>query len=842
MTRILAISIRTALLCGGSAAGLLAATPALAQASASTGLQVEEVVVTARKREERLIDVPVAASSLNAEGVQRYNSTDLATVAANVPGVTLSRAGGGGNGAAFSIRGVGNLASDYGNEQPVAINIDGVQITRGRIATVGLFDIQRVEVLKGPQALFFGKNSPAGVVSVTSQTPGREFEGYVRAGYEFRTETPQIEGAVTVPISDVLSMRLAGRWSHMYGGYIYNDASPIADPFDPNPAAGGARNLTLPGADYRKGPGTRQKVARFTLAYEPTENFNATFKLLGSREWDQGGSVYNEVVQCGRPPNPIALGVADPQANCVADRHRTNGASPADITNNFLYAFGDKASQQTDNIVSSVQLNYVRGSIAFTSVTGFYYSLNKAYDNYDGTVWAQATDGQRDEHRQYSQEFRAVSSFDGPFNFSVGGLYQYELRDWMNTDKIAPLGPITAAQAPLVVAPGVDPSGYVGKYNSALFTARNLVTVYSLFAQARWQITPELELAGGARWTEEHKKTDIGSVMNRIASFSPAGYRYHPEVENDNVSPEVTLSWKPKDDLTVYAAYKTGFLSSGIQNPGNVVNYHGICQTRAPTNVIGCENDLLTYDAQKVKGFEGGFKGFLFDRRLLLDFAVYSYKFSNLQVTTFDPTTLSFLIQNAGGSKSKGAELQLQYRATERLQLRSSIAYTDLKYTTYSSGPCPQGSPILATVPTAQRQEYLCYAIPGTTSGEQYLSGTRYGGAPLQANLGATYSQTLTNGWELDATADWYFYSRAPRRIRYALGGDAHSVFNASVRVTSPDKLWEAALIGTNLANDIWFPVPTTEKPFGLFTATSGDLQSVLQPPRQVTLQLTRRF
>jgi hypothetical protein len=145
-------------------------------------------------------------------------------------------------------------------------------------------------------------------------------------------------------------------------------------------------------------------------------------------------------------------------------------------------------------------------------------------------------------------------------------------------------------------------------------------------------------------------------------------------------------------------------------------------------------------------------------------------------------------------------------------------------------------------VAAGQRQEYLCYAIPGTASGEQFLSGTRYGGAPLQTNLGATYSQTLANGWELDATADWYFYSRAPRRIRYALGGDAHSVFNASVRVTSPDKLWEAALIGTNLANDIWFPVPTTEKPFGLFTATSGDLQSVLQPPRQVTLQLTRRF
>jgi iron complex outermembrane receptor protein len=843
VTRMTTVSIRTALLCGGSIGSLLLAPPpAIAQTHAAAGVsQLQEVVVTARKREERLIDVPVAASALSAEGVERYNSTDLATVAANVPGVTLSRAGGGGNGAAFSIRGVGNLAADYGNEQPVAINIDGVQITRGRIATVGLFDVQRVEVLKGPQALFFGKNSPAGVVSVTSQAPGKEFGGFVRGSYEFRTRTPQLEGAVSIPITDALAIRLAGRWSNMYGGYIYNDARPVADPFDVNPLTG-LRDLTLPGADHRKGPGTEQKVARFTAAYQPTDDFNATFKLMGSRERDNGGSVYAEVVQCGRPPNPIALGVPDTQANCIADRHKSNGASPPTITQNFLYSYGGKAFNQTDNIVSSLQLNYRLNSISLTSVTGFYYSLNKAYDNYEGTVYAQATDGQRDEHRQYSQEFRAVSDFDGPLNFSVGGLYQYELRDWLNTDKIAPLGPITAAQAPLVVAPGLDFTQYVGKYNSALFTARNLVTVYSLFGQARWQITPELEFAAGARWTEEHKKTDIGSVLNRIPSFSPAGYRYHPAVQNSNVSPEVTLTWKPQADLTTYVAYKTGFLSSGIQNPGNVVNYHGICQTRQPANVTGCENDLLTYDPQKVKGFEGGIKGYLLDRRLLLDLSVYRYKFTNLQVTTFDPTTLSFLIQNAGGSRSQGGELQLQYNATEELQLRATVAYTDLKYTEYSSGPCPQGSPILPTAPISQRQEYLCYAIAGATSGQQFLSGTRYGSAPLQTDLGAIYRRTLTNGWGVDATVDWYFYSRGPRRIRYALGGEAHSLFNASIRASSPDKLWEVALIGTNLANDIWFPVPPTEKPFGVFTATSGDLQSVLQPPRQVTVQLTRRF
>jgi len=834
--------LRAALLGGAGLGAIAAGLPARA-APAADKATIEEVVVTARRREERLIDVPVAASALSAKGIERYNSTDLTTVANNIPGVVLARNGGGTNGASFSIRGVGNLGFDYGNEQPVAINIDGVQITRGRIATVGLFDTERLEVLKGPQALFFGKNSPAGVVSIASRGPGSTFGGYARASYEFKTQTPLFEGAVDLPVNDKLAVRVAARWSRMYGGYIKNDARAIADPFDVNPATG-LRDFTLPGADWKDGPGTRQSVGRVTVAYRPTDDLDITLKVLASHEWDHGGAIYPEIVQCGGTTPSIALGppLADPFGNCVADNHISNGASPSQITSNFLYGpKNGKAFDLTNNIVSDLTVNYRLENWTLTSVTGLYYDLNKAYDNYDRTVYAQATDGQREENRQYTQEFRAVSNFKGPLNFTLGAFYQFDNRDWLNTDKVAPLGPLTAATAPLALAPGADPAPYIGKYNSALFSARNLVTVYSLFGQARWAITPTVELAGGARWTEEQKKTDIGAVMNRLPSFSPAGYRYHPQIDNKNVSPEVTLSWKPQADLTTYVAYKTGFLSAGIQNPGNVINYHAICLAQQPSNVTGCENKLLSYEPQKVKGFEGGVKGYLLDRRLLLDFAVYSYKFTNLQVTTFDATTLSFLIQNAGGSRSRGAELQLQYQATDDLQLHTSIAYTDLKYTSYSTGPCYDRQPIQPFVPLSQRQAYGCYAIPGTTSGAQYLDGTRYGNAPLQAIAGGVYTAHLANGLSLEFALDYYFYSHAPRRVFYALGGEAHSLVNASVRLSPQDARWEVALIGTNLANDTWYPVGTS-KPYGLFTPTSGDLTSILQPPREVTLQVTHKF
>jgi iron complex outermembrane receptor protein len=843
MERTRSFVLRAALLGGVGLGAVMACAPERAAAADGASPVIEEVVVTARRREERLIDVPVAASTLTAKAIERYNSTDLATVAANIPGVVLNRQGGGTNGASFSIRGVGNLGFDYGNEQPVAINIDGVQITRGRIAAVGLFDTQRLEVLKGPQALFFGKNSPAGVVSIVGAEPGDTFGGYARASYEFRTRTPLIEGAVDLPVNDDLAIRVAGRWSRMYGGYIHNDARPIADPFDVNPATG-QRDFTLPGADWRRGPGTRQTVGRITVAWKPTDTFDLTLKVLGSHEWDHGGAISAEVSQCAgtQPSDVLGPPLADPYGDCKGDWHISNGASPATVTQNFLYGpKNGKAFDLTNNVVASLTANYRLADWTLTSVTGLYYDLNKAYDNYDRTVYAQATDGQREENRQYTQEFRAISDFDGPLNFTFGAFYQFDNRDWLNTDKVAPLGPLTAATAPLALPPGADPGPYIGKWNSALFSARNLVTVYSLFGQARWQITPTIELAGGARWTEEHKKTDIGSVMNRIPSFSPAGYRYHPQIDNHNVSPEITLSWKPQTDLTTYVAYKTGFLSAGIQNPGNIINYHGICLAKEPGNVVGCENRLLTYEPQKVKGFEGGIKGFLLDRRLLVDLALYRYKFTNLQVTTFDATTLSFLIQNAGGSRSQGAEFQLQYQATDDLQLHASVAYTRLKYTRYSSGPCYARQPILPFTPLDQRQAFQCYAIAGTTSGEQYLNGTRYGNAPFQSIVGGVYTAHLDHGLSLEFAGDWYFYNRAPRRVFYAVGGEAHSLFNASIRLRPQDSSWEVALIGTNLANDKWFPVGT-EKPFGLFTSTSGDLNSVLQPPRQVTLQLMHKF
>ena len=151
---------------------------------------IEEITVTARKREERLLDVPVSAAALTAQELDRYRTRDLVDLTSRIPGLTIERGTGGGQGGDIQIRGIGNLAVDYGTDQPVSLVIDGMPFQRSHMLDVGFFDTQSVEVLKGPQALYFGKNSPAGVIGVVSRSPtvGEDAEGFISASYEFVTK------------------------------------------------------------------------------------------------------------------------------------------------------------------------------------------------------------------------------------------------------------------------------------------------------------------------------------------------------------------------------------------------------------------------------------------------------------------------------------------------------------------------------------------------------------------------------------------------------------------------------------------------------------------------------
>ena len=783
-----------------------------------------DIIVTARRSQERLLDVPVAVSALTSESIARYASSDLTSIAGQVVGVQLDRAGQSTSGGSFSIRGVGNLANDLGNEQPVALNFDGMQLTRGRVASLAQFDIQRVEVLKGPQALFFGKNSPAGVVSVLSQSPkiGGPVEGYVQGQFQFRTNTPAVEGAITLPISDTLALRIAGRASTQKDGYVRNVAKAQPDVFD-DPT--GALGLKTRGASDKYLGGNKVVGLRGTLVWQPSSQFTATLKSLYSVERLNNGTGLVEVISCGAGHSSVSTyGLLDPTGDCTGNRRVSNSAPPTEISKNLYRApeDGDPFSR-TRVWLSTLNMDWVVGDVTLTSVTGYFDFKNDAFDNFDASSWAQATNSQHEVGWQFTQEVRAVSSFDGPLNFSAGLFYQKDERDLDVGTKIAPLGPFNSGGNPALAR-------FDGLYDTVITTAHNTGDTYSGFAQLRWKIVEKLELAGGARWTHESKKTDLGNPLSRLSVFSPSGFRYTPTFSGNNVSPEVTLTWKPERNITVYGAYKTGYLSGGSSNPSTVSNY----------STLADPNSAFKYDDETVKGGEVGVKASLFGGRLTGDITAYRYNYKGLQVQTFSAITTSFTTQNAGSARNQGIEAQAVFRATPDLTLRAAASYADLKFTDYDGAQCYSGQTVLPA-PGSQndKQSGNCYALP-TGGRARYMTGLRYGPAPFQAILGLTYDRPITETWGLGLTVDGYFYNRTPSYlIPYSPGGSPHQLMNASIRLHKLEGPGlEVALIGTNLFNSGWYRPAGTDKPLGI----AGDLQTLVEPPRLITLQATFRF
>jgi iron complex outermembrane receptor protein len=746
--------------------------PASAEDASSGSLS--EIVVTARKREERLIDVPVAVTEVSAATLNEVPSTSLTQIGNLVPGVSLERMGGGSTGAAFEIRGVGQLAQDFNSEQPVALNIDGVQVTKGPAGQIVFFDLQDVEVLKGPQALFFGKNSPAGVVSLNSASPGSSEEGYLRTGYEFSASTPSVEGAISIPLSDTLSMRIAAHYDHDNSGYIHNVAGPLANPFDPSEP--------LPGAAYSEAPLNRNGAARLTLSWRPDGHFDATFKLLGSYHHDDDGAT-EEVASCGPASHPTTINLLnptqayqDPYGDCSVNHVISNGIAPAPIVNAFLGGPSNgRPFTETSVVLSSLSLNYkFDAPLTLTSVTGVYHTKRNDFDNYDLTVFAQALEAEYDKDTQVSEELRFASDFSGPINFTAGIFYEHDDHDTGDTDRVFDL--------PLYPGPGP----YNGISNDLIMQAQDKAQSYSAFGELRWKMLDNLEFAGGARYSHDRKSAEIGNAFNYFDliaptanPFSPAGVVYNPSVSANNVSPQATLTWHPERDFTVYGAFKTGYLAPGIGNPANVTNL-----STSPN-----ANGQFIYQAEKVNGFELGTKGIFLDGRLTGDLTLYRYTYKDLQVATFHPETLSFLPGNAGKARNQGVEFEAAFNVTQEFQLRTSLTYSDLKFLEYPGAQCYPGE--AAT---------LC------PDGTQDLSGTRYGDGPFTGKIGLRYSHHLAAGLigALDADVSHTTAAPAYERDPWAVS-PAYTIVNATLRLYQPAGPWEFDVLGLNLNNGIYY-------------------------------------
>jgi outer membrane receptor protein involved in Fe transport len=812
----------------GAPANAAAPTPS----SKTDATALEEVTVTARKVKERLIDVPVVASVLSATALQRYDTSDLEQLDSQVLGVHIYHADGGGGGGGISIRGVGQLATDYGAEEPVVVDIDGMAFTRGHVLDTGFFDMQSVEVLKGPQSLFFGKNSPAGVINVTSNNPGEDWAGYIKGGYEIRTQDPTLEGAVNIPITDKLKMRIAMRVEDMQGGWLQNTAIPV-------PGLPGYGGFETRGASYNKYPQTKELLGRITLAYNPNDRFSLVFKFFGSVRHDNDGAPVTLAGCAVGNPNPLSAnhptydGVIDYTQTCSGHLNLTiNDALPSQAVAAGLtgVAPGARFFMNSTNYIYTLNMNYKFDLFDVTSTTGVWDHREReftgySYDSYAGIVSKQGESGE-----SWEQELRLHTDFNFPVNFTVGGFFE--------KDQYGHYAPITL----LPLGPTAQPGPYFGSYMTWNNVEGNSNESYSVFFQGNWKILPNLELAGGGRWSHESRHAQVGNAFNAFDDlvpvafnpFSPAGIWYHPSTNFTNFSPEATLTWHPSHNLTAYAAYKTGYLAAGISNPGSVPN---LTRFQTPEE----QNAQLIFGGETVKGFEGGVKGSFLDGRLSGDVDVYRYIYSNLQVAVFNPQTISFSTQNAASAINEGVEAQGAFRVNDNFSLRAGFSYSHLAYQSYDNAQC---NPIQLLNPAplgsnVGRGQCVNVVVAGQQTQIQNYSGYTYGEGPFQEIIGGTYTRDLNDKWGFQFTTDATFFSRSPTVLgQPGTAIPAYALVNMSAKLYQKSETgWEVAVVATNVTNTIYAD-PISNKPLG----EPGDLTGYLHPPREVTLQFMRRF
>ena len=809
--------------------------------AAVNAAEIEEIVVTARSVEESVRDIPVAITAIGEERLDTFGLESMTDLEAITPQLSIARAGNG-NGATIGIRGIGSPTTSIGIEQSVAVVIDGVYFPQGRAINEGLFDVSQVAILKGPQALYFGKNATAGVLSIMTNNPGDEFEASIRVNNEFESDDLTLEGILSIPINEKIGIRLAVQTSEMDEGWIENNA--VAEPaayLTTDAATFEQRTYVNPVAESHW-PQEETTYVRLTVAGDLTERFS--YNLKGSyAKFEQGtpsgalelfdcralnGIAHTSLLVDPQPvgrQTPLRFPSPLPNVDCRPDGKRGWNNVPPEIarTNNLLRQFGGEDGDLYESYSITGTFNWNFENFDVTAIVNYHDQEAEWVGDQDATGVTTIFAGEHNEFDNLSAEFRLVTRLDQPVNFVIGA-YLQETDRYFN-QVVNFFGSRNTA---------ANPNDEYTSYDKISETDGDTQSVYG---EVIWDITERWQLTGGLRYIDENKDSYFIQpyvnpfLVGFFTQYDPANpaTRAVADQNFDDVIPEVTLRWEPTDTLTLYAAYKEGFKSGGFSNSAILSNL-------SPPGFF----DFI-FDPEEVKGGEIGAKASLLDGSMLMSFEIFYYDFKDLQVDYFNSAQFAFVTENAGGSETEGAELQVDWATPiDGLSLSGSIAYLSSTFTDFES--------FCATGQTLAQGCILPPPPAGETDARQNLDGNDRPGAPEWSGFVAlNYERPLGNSLLLGMTANVQFRSSIGLSATDASATlSGYETYDANIRIGAADGKWQVALIGKNLSDEYAFRgggnVPGTGGNTGTPEGFPSDLQGVAIRPRQIELEFTWRY
>ncbi|MDB6012242.1 MAG: TonB-dependent receptor [Gammaproteobacteria bacterium] len=799
----------------GRAVTLTAATPASVEKSAQANTRrdppptagqpadapilLEEIIVTARKRTENLQEVPLSAEVINGQTLADYNIKTLSELSQSIPGIQLNATGASGQ---FFIRGIGS-GSNLTFDQSVGTFIDDIYHGRARVADEAFLDLDRVEVLKGPQSTFFGNNAVAGALNIVTAKPTDTFAGSVRALYGQYGQYAG-EGMLNIPLNSDLAVRIAAIGDGLSG-------------WAKDPYAG------------RDQPDQNNKAGRITLLYRPSEDFDATLKVEGGTNHDSDGGVVGDCP----PPAPFAAppGAANFCAAALKAGYSLGISNFKDTTN-----AGQGVNLSTFEDV--LTLHYRLGEHTLTSVTGFYNYHFKENVDADGTPLQLLNLQVLDAYHQFSQELRIASPQGQTLEYLAGLYVQNDhlvgnannLTDFYQTPTVQN----TAAYAAL--RPYL-PLGASQPYEQAEHS-------YAAFAALDWNVTDQLKVGAGLRGSWVYKSAASGqydgtgtATYGNIVPLPTAALQtlaskllgvpkpaWTAQDSYNAGMPSAEIDYKIVPSMMLYATYARGFLAGVPTNVGYVPPASGI-----PTPPIKPE---------RVNAYEVGLKSSLFEDHVRLNLDVFRSNYTDLQVANFliganGPVSE---ITNAGSSRTQGVELSGEW-VLGGFRFQTAVTYLNARYLNYPNVTLTAAETYChTTAPTAAacKQEF-----PNGVPALQDLSGRPTSFAPTwSGSVTASYTAALPRGYhfitetDVNATTN-YFYGNGgtddPEQMQ-----PGYARLDGRLTLEGPNGHWAVDVILKNLTDKIiiFGGAGGTSLP-----ASNGSTLLQIDQPRNVAVQ-----
>ncbi len=690
---------------------------------------VPEIIVTAQKREQRLQDVPISISVQDGELLEDLSIDQFIDLQSRVPNLSITDTPAN---ASIFIRGIGTSGNTLSFEQSVALFVDQVYGGRNRQFMQPFFDVERVEVLRGPQGALFGRNTSAGAISVTTRRPTFTMEADLAADYEFERGSHAVQVGAGGPLTDKLAIRFATRYS--------NDL-------------GWLDNVVLD----RKEPIREDLLGRLSLLWQP-----AGVTVFAKAEYGNAritGAPFEFVPAGGEPDYTI---------------NTDDGLAPLrDVSDSF-------------NAV--IDIGVELGEYLLTAISSYSsYEYGQAF-NIQARSPARLITQNFEDFEQYSQELRFSSPAGGTIDYIIGGYVEHSSSD---IDRVSlldlPFPPL------------------LNQDNRRTFVQET--DVLAAFGQMNWRPIEQLKLGLGLRWTRISKE---GAVVGVNQTFTPPGGVVRvprpslaAEFAEEEVSPTVDLVWQPNRDITVYGRYAEGSKGGAFTESALTFREFLLEPEQAESYEIGAKLLFPAIDAY-------------------FNIAAFQADYTDLQKSTLDQDTATFITSNAAGARTRGVELDAGVAPARGVSISGALAYLDAFYTDYPNGPCRFDAP------------------PGCVT--QDRSGDRLQNSPeWTGNINLSVERPLTD--TLDYLLNWTTTYQSDINYQDILDPsqvqEAYSKTDLRVGIGSAEDTWELGFLVRNLFNEATSTIIFATFPVGVSPLDRVHLPA---PLRSYTLQGRLRF